>query len=408
MNSSFSRVAAIAVSLAALAACSPSESTNTAAGAAAPPAADLAALTAQVGDAVWRVDTEGCGWLGSGSAFAIDRRHLVTNNHVTANDTSPVVQSRRGKRLAGRVVGATREPDIAVIEVSEDLPVTVPWAPTSGLLERESLVLFGYPRPAKAFRASSGSIVSFKGGREAALSDAPVERGSSGGPAMRADATVAGVVTRMSLPADPSERVAIIFTADLVRATVEEVLRKPRQVLSECGLGPDYVPPVPTRYDIKDAPAPPPQPAVSIDVPVAAAPTTATPQAESPTPTVAAPRGPTTSTVPCPSGRAVTWVDKMTATKANDPPDWWNVVVDGFIRNDGTSQISFDWIDVTIEGEPPRAAKGFPDTRTLAPGESTRWQAGDSTHSPRGEPTRASAELSWDWTDRRFGGCPSD
>jgi S1-C subfamily serine protease len=86
--------------------CSADDEPSTVAGAAAPPAADVAALANKVGDAVWRVDTEGCGWLGSGSAFAIDRRHLVTNHHVTANDTSPVVRSREGKRLQGRVIGA--------------------------------------------------------------------------------------------------------------------------------------------------------------------------------------------------------------------------------------------------------------------------------------------------------------
>src|SRR3712207_729092 len=117
------RVAVACVALAAaLTGCGDDGEPGPVAGAAAPPAADIAELAAKVGNAVWRVDTEGCGWLGSGSAFAIGRRHLVTNHHVTANDTSPVVRSRRGKILQGRVIGATRHPDVSVIEVAEDLP----------------------------------------------------------------------------------------------------------------------------------------------------------------------------------------------------------------------------------------------------------------------------------------------
>ena len=386
-------------------ACSDADGPSTTAGAAAPPSADVAALATKVGDAVWRVDTEGCGWVGSGSAFAIDRRHLVTNHHVTANDTSPVVRSRRGKTLQGRVIGATRHPDIAVIEVSEDLPVAVRWAPTPTLLEHESVVVLGYPRPQKQFKAAAGSIVSFEGGREAALSDAPVERGNSGGPAVRADASVAGVVTRMSLPANPAERVAIIFTADAVRTTVDQLMRRRTNVLSECGLGPDYVPPVPQQYDVTEVPPPPPQPDVSIDVPRPG--DTETPIVAAPTSTRPPADRPTTSTIPCPSGRPVVRVDRMSAS-GTDQPGWWAVRVDGTISNEATDSVTFDAVDVTISGEPPREAKGFPDERTLAPGASTPWRADDFVYSPRGEPTRATAELSWSWSDRRLAGCPSE
>ena len=55
--------------------------------------------------------------------------------------------------------------------------------------------------------------------REAALTNVPITFGNSGGPGLRADATVAGVVTLMRLRNDASERVAIMFTADTIRPT---------------------------------------------------------------------------------------------------------------------------------------------------------------------------------------------
>jgi hypothetical protein len=401
-----SKIPACALAIAILfASCSDGDGSDTVAGAAAPPAADVAALATKVGDAVWRVDTEGCGWLGSGSAFAIDRRHLVTNHHVTANDTSPVVRSREGKRLQGRVIGATKHPDVAVIEVPEDLPTTITWAPTPSLVERETVVVFGYPRPEKAFRANAGSIVSFAGGREAALADAPVERGNSGGPAVRADASVAGVVTRMSLPSNSADRVAVIFTADAVRAAVDGFLRSPATVLSDCGLGPDYVPPVPKHYAITAVPPPPAQPAASIDVP--RPPETEPPVVAVPTSAPRRASEATTSTVPCPSGRPAVRVDQMSASET-DEPGWWAVRVDGTITNDTSGYITFDAVDVTISGEPPREAKGFPDERTLAPGARTAWRADDFVYSPRAKPTRATTEFSWSWSESRLSGCPSD
>lgn len=78
-------------------------------------------LAAAFGDAVWRVEATGCGIAGGGTAFAVDDRMLVTNWHVVANDDTPVVVSRDGRRLDGRVVGWSSDPDVALVEVSQDL-----------------------------------------------------------------------------------------------------------------------------------------------------------------------------------------------------------------------------------------------------------------------------------------------
>src|SRR5437899_10327545 len=53
-------------------------------------------LARRFGAAVWRVETQGCGFWRSGSAFAIDAHHLVTNNHVISNDSAPIVRSPTG------------------------------------------------------------------------------------------------------------------------------------------------------------------------------------------------------------------------------------------------------------------------------------------------------------------------
>jgi S1-C subfamily serine protease len=219
-------------------------------------------LASRFGAAVWRVETLGCGFWRSGSAFAIDAHHLVTNNHVISNDSAPTVRSPTGEAHKGRVIGSSKAPDVAVIEVKEKLPVVVGWAPTASLVKGEHVVLFGYPLPARQFTVSPGSIVNFQppGAREAILANTAIEHGNSGGPALLSDGTAAGVATQMTLPNDPTKRVAIVFTTDTVRGTVEQFMQHPATVASDCGIGPDYVPPLPPSYSVPAVP--PPQPAL--------------------------------------------------------------------------------------------------------------------------------------------------
>ena len=373
------------------------------------PPEELTTLAADAASAVWRVETAGCGWRGSGSAFAIDARHLITNHHVITTDSSPRLVSRTGEIRQGRVIGALPRPDVAVIEVDEDLPRFVSWARTDDLQTAEPLVVMGYPMPTGTFSLTIGEIVSFQpeGSRQALLSNAPIERGNSGGPALRRDGTVAGVITRMSTGAGGS-RVAIAFTADSVRQSTDEFLRAPnRNVVSTCGQGPDYVPPVPPDFDLPDAreiPSPPSQPAPPATVPTPdGAPATTTP------PRSATTTRASTTTRACPRGAVSITLDPLRSSHAPENPGWWIVGYSGAINNSAQADIVLDERStVTIEGDPPRDAIGFPDVTTLSPGESTAWKGGDSTYSPDRQPVRATAKLNWRWADSAYGHCASD
>jgi S1-C subfamily serine protease len=276
-------------------------------------------LAKRFGAAVWRVETQGCGFWRSGSAFAIDAHHLVTNNHVISNDSAPIVRSPTGEALRGRVIGSSKAPDIAVIEVKERLPVVLGWAPTASLVKGEHVVLFGYPLPTPQFTVSPGSIVNFQppGAREAILANTAIEHGNSGGPALLSDGAAAGVATQMTLPSDPTKRVAIIFATDTIRGAVQQFLQHPATVLSDCGIGPDYVPPLPPSYNVpavppsqpalapvsapsvpQATPAPPPAPSCDVQpaAPPSSAPPSTTSSSTSTTSTTTAPLTKTTST----------------------------------------------------------------------------------------------------------------
>lgn len=362
---------------------------------------DVDGLADRAGDAVWGVEAVGCGWQAHGSAFAIDSRHVVTNRHVIANDSSPIIRSRDGEERAGRVIGASTFPDVAVIEVAEDLPSSLRWTGASSLARREPLVVIGYPSPTHTFRSSTGHIVNFQGPDatpEAALVNAPIARGSSGGPGLRGDASVAGVVTQMTLRDKPAERVAILFTADAVRPTVTRFLRKPTKVLSSCGLGPDYVPPVPKTYEIEKAP-PTAEPVEALPVPSVAAgrePGTVPAPRAAPARTSAAvkPR-------PCPTGAAAVRIDELASSQQEGQPSWWRVDVRGVLRNGTTATIEIGAIDVTVPGDPSITRPASQYMVSLAPGQQTGWLFEDHyVHSPGNQPSRASVAVQVHWPER--------
>lgn len=362
-------------------------------------------LAERAGGAVWAVESEGCGWRMNGSAFAIDARHLVTNRHVVANDSSPSLESKDGKKRSGRVIGSSEHPDVAIIEVADDLPQALPWADTKSLAKREPLVAIGYPAPSNAFTASAGQIVNFQGPngtREAALANTPIEHGNSGGPGVRADASVAGVVTLMKLHDDPAQRVAILFTADAVRPTIEDFIKRPQKVLSTCGLGPDYIPPVPKTYDIPEAPP--------TAAPVAALPqlvSTPKPGAQNPLPTPTGdplanyPQWSEPPRAPCPTGTAFAQIDEVTATEKPEEPGWWAVNVRGSVHNRSTEDVWIRRIDVAIEADPVVEGTATPDRTTVEPDGTAPWSFGEvNAYSPERQPSAetTTVKLTWTWT----------
>lgn len=207
---------------------------------------DNATLAQTYGDSVFKVEAQGCGEAGSGSAWVLDEHHLVTNAHVVTIDPNPMVVPRDGSTaLQGTVIGAADDPDVAVIRVSEELPAALPWAVTDDLTEGQDLVALGYPAPAADFSVIPSTIVSFQveaGVREAIRSDGATDYGNSGGPALTRGGAVAGVVTEMLVDPSQLQMVPILFTADALQPTVEGFLADPGTVEADCDSTPPVVP----------------------------------------------------------------------------------------------------------------------------------------------------------------------
>ncbi len=207
-------------------------------------------LTAQqlgerFGDAVWRVEVEGCGMSATGSGFAIAPELFVTNAHVVDIDASPTLVSRHGEERTATVIGIRTWPDLAVMQVSEPVDTWLEWAPTAELVEGQPLTALSYPTPLLRFSVAPGTLMSFQvenDERIAIASDEITDYGSSGGPLLDDRGRVTGVITEFA-SGDGRQLVGLSYTHAFLREHLEAIIAAPEPMTVNCdGVGSPVLP----------------------------------------------------------------------------------------------------------------------------------------------------------------------
>jgi S1-C subfamily serine protease len=143
-----------------------------------------------------------CGVTMSGSGFAVATDRVITNAHVVAGISEPVVEVPGQEPRSGRIVYFDASADLAVIAV-DGLPAqAIPLADT--LPTASAAVVAGYPfggpfSIAGAEVLAAGPLQLVTEGAPGATRDAytlaaDIEPGNSGGPLLTVDGQVAGVV----------------------------------------------------------------------------------------------------------------------------------------------------------------------------------------------------------------------
>lgn len=144
-----------------------------------------------------------CGQNQSGTGFVIAPGRVITNAHVVAGVSEPVVESPGGGALPGRVVYFDPVDDLAVIAVRGlDAP---PLGLTDNLAPGTKAVTDGYPfggpfdsDPAEVISVSAVSVADIYGQnpvpRRVYTLASDVQQGESGGPLLSEAGLVAGVI----------------------------------------------------------------------------------------------------------------------------------------------------------------------------------------------------------------------
>jgi len=144
-----------------------------------------------------------CGVSQSGTGFVVADDRVVTNAHVVAGVTEPVVEAPNGEAIAGSIVYFDPVLDIAVIAVpgltADPLPLG------DSLPAGTDAAVQGYPfggpftsGAARVMKVGTAQVDDIYGTsthpREVYTLAADVRQGNSGGPVLTLDGTVAGVV----------------------------------------------------------------------------------------------------------------------------------------------------------------------------------------------------------------------
>ncbi|MFZ0769795.1 MAG: Do family serine endopeptidase [Candidatus Sulfotelmatobacter sp.] len=183
--------------------------------------------------------------IGSGVLISSDG-YIVTNNHVIdgAVDINVTLQDRR--ILPAKLIGADPLTDLAVIKVDGTNLPNVPWGNSTALRPGQTVLAFGNPfgfrftvtrgivsglnrpNPFSRDRRSPGSFVQ---------TDAAINPGNSGGPLVDARGEVIGINTFLVSSSDSFAGMGFAIPTQIVRPTVEALIRDGKVSHGYMGIG---------------------------------------------------------------------------------------------------------------------------------------------------------------------------
>jgi serine protease Do len=138
--------------------------------------------------------------MGVGSGFVYDNRgHILTNNHVVENAEKIKVAFYDGTEVDAKVVGADKQTDVAVIKVDNTRVQALPKGDSSKLKVGELVMAVGSPFELSQsvttgiISALERNAVGINDYESFIQTDAPINRGNSGGPLVNMNGEVVGI-----------------------------------------------------------------------------------------------------------------------------------------------------------------------------------------------------------------------
>lgn len=184
---------------------------------------------------------------GIGSGVVISPAgYIVTNNHVVQGAVDIRVTTTTRRILKAKLIGTDPLTDLAVLKVdANDLP-SVPWGDSTEVRPGETVLAFGNPFGMRftvtrgivsaVNRANPDSTDSHKPG-EFIQTDAAINPGNSGGPLVDARGEVIGINTFLISPSGSFAGMGFAIPSQIVKPTVETLIRDGKVVHAHIGVG---------------------------------------------------------------------------------------------------------------------------------------------------------------------------
>lgn len=140
--------------------------------------------------------------IAEGSGFIIDQQgHIVTNAHVVDGAQQIQVVLNDGTSVNAKLIGADTVSDIAVVQISGNVPAYLPLGDSSALQLGETVIAIGSPLGSYRGSVTTGVVsglnrsVDGSGQEDLIQTDAAINHGNSGGPLLNLSGQVIGINT---------------------------------------------------------------------------------------------------------------------------------------------------------------------------------------------------------------------
>jgi serine protease Do len=194
--------------------------------------------------------------IGSGVVISPDG-YIVTNNHVIDGAVDIRVTMTDRRILKAKLIGADKLTDLAVIKVEGSNLPSVPWGDSAALRPGQTVLAFGNPYGFR-FTVTRGIVSAlnrpnpFSEDRrkpgEFIQTDAAINPGNSGGPLVDARGEVVGINTFLVSPSGTFSGMGFAIPSQIVRPTVETLIRDGKVTHGYIGIGISDVTPENSKF----------------------------------------------------------------------------------------------------------------------------------------------------------------
>ena len=183
--------------------------------------------------------------MGSGVVISPDG-YIVTNNHVVDGAVDIRVTTSDRRVLKAKLVGTDPLTDLAVLKVNETNMPSAPWGDSKEVRPGETVLAFGNPYGFR-FTVTRGIVSAINRANpdptnpskpgEFIQTDAAINPGNSGGPLVDARGEVVGINTFLVSPSGTFSGMGFAIPTQIVRPTVETLIRDGKVTHGHIGIG---------------------------------------------------------------------------------------------------------------------------------------------------------------------------
>jgi len=183
--------------------------------------------------------------MGSGVVISPDG-YIVTNNHVVEGAVDIRVTTSNRRVLKAKLVGTDPLTDLAVLKVDASGLVSAPWGDSKEVRPGQTVLAFGNPYGFR-FTVTRGIVSAVNRANpdpsnpskpgEFIQTDAAINPGNSGGPLVDARGQVVGINTFLVSPSGTFSGMGFAIPSQIVRPTVETLIRYGKVSHGHIGIG---------------------------------------------------------------------------------------------------------------------------------------------------------------------------